>query len=132
MLGNLGRGVLGFVILTVAYFLVSTLVFFFLYFVRQLYSLPSWLQYPEVIAISAMAGAAGVAAGGQLLEWMLKDYPQRPVMIGFGIVMVALIALNIFSQVNYPADDILSEFISPLSRTLAALGFAAAIAWNDS
>lgn len=130
MLTKIAKGLLAFVVYVVACFIVGALAFVFLYYIRGLNDLQTWIQYAEVITVSVMAAFAGAAAGASLLDKCFDDYPSRTIAVTFSLIMLALIGFGVSAQVLYPAGDLFNNVIAPTIRCVAAIASTVIFLWQ--
>jgi hypothetical protein len=113
MLSNIRNGIGAFIILALAYFLVSGLSSWSDAHTRLLDSHASWWRYPEMIVMSAIGSSIGVLGACKFLDRIFEDYPECTDLISFAAVMLALDGLTVVGQIQFPAHDLLFDFISP-------------------
>lgn len=77
MLKIIGKGVLGFIVFLLAFYLASSLTYIIVLFLRNDFN--GWAFYISAFIASVAAGGIGVVVGATLLKSLFKDYPVRSI-----------------------------------------------------
>lgn len=122
MLLSIGKGVIGFIILVLTYYLCSAIAYLLIIVIRNDGS--GWgLYVGEVVAV-VISSSIGVVAGAALLTKILRAYPARTIGVAFIILQIVLVGFGIAVEIWMPSGELFTNLILPGLRSVVAIVLA--------
>jgi len=122
MLLSIGKGIIGFIILVLTYYVCSAVAYFLIILIRN--DGAGWGAYIGEVVAAVMSSGIGIVAGAALLKKILKAYPARTIGVAFIILQIVLIGFGIAVEIWMPSGELYTNLILPGIRSVVGIVMA--------